>query len=87
VEVGGGFFSGITVSDKNSRYCMKKTTKARYTLATKSSVAKTGDKSATESTVDFVADLSPVCRKSTVARELSVVSHQKSKICNRLTLW
>jgi len=30
-------------------------------------VAKTGDKSPTKLTVDFVADLSPVCRKSTVA--------------------
>jgi len=37
--------------------------KARYTLAMKSTVAKTGDKSATSR----LSTLSPVCRKSTVA--------------------
>jgi len=41
--------------------------KKKCTVATKSPVAKTGIKSATKSTVDFVADLSPVCRKSTIA--------------------
>ena len=40
---------------------------ARYTLATKSTVAKTGKKPATKST------LSPVCRKSTVAGSFDFV--------------
>ena len=47
--------------------------KARYALAKKSTVAKTGDKSATESTVDSVADLSPVYRKSIVAGSFDFV--------------
>ena len=44
--------------------CWKRTRaiKARHTLPTKLTVTKTGDESATESTVDSVADLSPVCR-------------------------
>jgi len=39
----------------------------------RSTVAKIGDKSATKSTVDFVTDLSPVCRKSTVAGSFDFV--------------